>query len=156
MTLGTDPRPLYFVKMFKDGTYECNLADREELEQSTMELEYIPQPPTENEKIQYALNSEPVKCMVLPDEQKLQIAKMIAGSSGFVIPITFDPNVSRVHEDPEYFFKTPAKPVIWCWKNGSQQEAISEAESYRQKMLSSGKWDKVVTVYKEQYNVVED
>jgi len=61
----------------------------------------------------------------------------------------------RVHSDPEYFFKTPCKPVIWTWKRGTEEEAITEADSYRKKMIDSGKWDMVVAVYKQQYNVRE-
>jgi hypothetical protein len=149
-----DPRPLYFVKMFKDGSFTCQLADRQEAEQCTMELEYIPQPPTLEEKIAYALTLPVVKGMEISDDLKRQVATQIAQGSSFTIP-TFDPNASRVHADPEYFFKTPAKPCIWCWKRGTQEEAIATAEAYRQKMLSSGKWDMVVKVYKEQYNVME-
>jgi hypothetical protein len=50
---GTDPRPQYFIKMYKDGTHNCELVPkgREEIDQCTMELEYIPQPPTDEEKI---------------------------------------------------------------------------------------------------------
>jgi hypothetical protein len=152
-----DPRPLYFVKMFKDGSYTCTLADRQEDEQCTMELEYIPQPPTDEEKIQYAIQNEPV-ILNLPATFSMDIKRSMAVEiiKGYAPDmVLFDPNASRVHDDPTYFFKTPAKPVIWCWKRGTQEEAIATAEAYRQKMLGSGKWDMVVKVYKEQYNVME-
>jgi hypothetical protein len=150
-----DPRPLYFVKMFKDGSFTCQLADRQELEHSTMELEYIPPPPTDEEKIEYALTIEPLKSMMVSEDIKRAAAAQIIMNPSFKVPV-FDPNATRVHDDPEYFFKTPAKPCIWTWKRGTRDEVIAEAEAYRQKMIASGKWDMVIKVYEEQYNVVED
>jgi hypothetical protein len=92
--------------------------------------------------------------MHVSDDIKRMAAAQIIMNPSFKIP-AFDPNFSRVNDDPTYFFVTPCKPCIWCWKRGSPEEAIAEAEKYRQKMISSGKWDMVVKVYKEQYNVVE-
>jgi len=72
-----------------------------------------------------------------------------------VLPNAWNPNVTRVHDDPEYFLKSPAKPVIWTLKRGTEEEAIAEAQAYLKQMIDSGKWDMVIAVYKEQYNVVE-
>lgn len=151
-----DPRPQYFVKMFKDGSYTAIEIPKgkEELDQSTMELEYLPQLPSEEEKIEYALTLPEITTLGISDDLKRQIAQQLILKDDFSMPV-FDPNSSRVHTDPEYFFKVPCKPVIWTWKRGSQEDAVAEAEKYRQKMLSSGKWDIVVKVYKEQYNLVE-
>lgn len=152
-----DTRPQFFVKMFKDGNYDCTpvTKGREELDQNTMELEYIPEPPTEDEKIEYALTQPNVMSLMLTDEQKLGVATSIVQHPDFIMPVVFDPNGNRVHDDPEYFFKTPAKPVIWTLKRGSPDEAIAEAQGYLKQMVDSGKWDMVVAVYKAQYNVVE-
>jgi hypothetical protein len=153
---GTDPRPQYFIKMFKDGTYDCTLVEkgREEIDQCTMELEYIPQPPTDEEKIAYALTIEPLISLHVSEDIKRAAAAQIIMNPSFTVP-AFDPNASRVHNDPTYFFVTPAKPVIWCWKRGSPEEAIAEAEAYRKQMIESGEWDNNVKRYKEQYNVLE-
>lgn len=143
--------------MAKDGTVlEASgvPAGKQELDQSTMELEYIPQAPTEQEKINYALGLPEIAGLPISEELKKQVAQEYILKPDFVMSV-FDPNKSRVNQDPEYFFKTPCFPVIWTWKTGTETEAISEAEAYRQKMLRSGKWDLVVTVYKQQYNVQE-
>ena len=155
-TLGNTPTQ-FFVKMTKDGTVlEASgvPSGKQEIDQSTMELEYIPQPPTEQEKIDYAVSLPEIAGLPISDDLKLQVAQEYILKPDFEMPV-FDPNKSRVHDDPEYFFKTPCFPVIWTWKTGTQEEAVSEAEAYRQKMLRSGKWDIVVTVYKQQYNVQE-
>ena len=147
----------FFVKMTKDGTViegSSVPTGKQELDQSTMELEYIPQAPTEQEKINYALGLPEIAGLPISDDLKKQVAEQYILKPDFEMPV-FDPNKSRVHADPEYFFKTPCVPVIWTWKTGTLEEAVSEAEAYRQKMLRSGKWDLVVTVYKQQYNVQE-
>jgi hypothetical protein len=158
---GIDHRPQHFVKMFKDGTHNCELVPkgREEIDQCTMELEYIPQPPTDEEKIAYALTIEPLISLHVSEDIKRAAAAQIIMNPSFTVP-AFDPNASRVHNDPTYFFVTPAKPVIWCWKRGTQEEAIATAEAFRQerlKVMKNGKskWDMTVEVYKQQYNVVE-
>lgn len=118
----------YKVIMYKDGTYTCELDPRNEIEQNTMELEYI-----------------------VPE-----------GS-------TYDPNEIRSNPDPEYFYTTPARPVIWSWvkvnevnsdgtvtSTGDQiAQAVAKANLYRNTMISSGKWDLVVAAYKQQYNIIE-
>jgi hypothetical protein len=152
-----DPRPQHFIKMFKDGTYDCTLVPkgREELDQCTMELEYVPQPPTDEEKIKYQVEKFKRQNMLLSDETLVSMAKEVIRHPNFNMPAAFDPNASRVHDDPTYFFVTPAKPVIWCWKRGSPEEAKAEADAYRNMMIESGEWDNVVKRYKEQYNVLE-
>ena len=178
----------YFVKMFKDGSYKIKpVPDKlAEIDQSTMELEYFPPPPTEQEKVNYALGLPEVAGLQIPDDLKRQVAIELIKKPDFVMPV-FDPNASRVHPDPEYFFKTPCVPVIWTFYTGMdkmnteddvayqrriEKEAIAEAEKYRQEMLKkivvydypdpgikdrieTTKWDMVVKVYKEQYNVLE-
>ena len=170
----SDPRPQYFVKMCKDGSIlECSLIPKgkEELDQCTMELEYIPQNPTEEEKLAYALTLPEVAGLPVSGELKTQIAQEMILKPDFVMP-AFDPNFSRVHSNPNYFFETPCKPVIWCWKHGTEDEAKMESEAYRQKMLKkitvtdypdpgvsekreTCRWDMVVEVYDKQYNLVE-
>jgi hypothetical protein len=170
-----DPRPLYFVKMYKDGTFECSeVIDRGEPEQNSMELEYLPPDPTTEEKIKYALSLPKIRDLKVSDDLKLQVAQAEIEHPDFSIPKTFDPNVIRVHDDPDYFFKTPAKPVIWTWKrveflkaDGTlateaemKAQAVAEAEAFRQdrlKVMKNGKtkWDMTVEVYKQRYNVVE-
>lgn len=147
----------YFVKMTKDGTVlEASVvpSGKQEIDQSTMELEYIPQAPTTQEKINYALTLPEIAGLSISEELKKQVAQEFILKSDFEMPV-FDPNKSRVHDDPEYFFKTPCYPVVWTFKTGTQEEAIAVADAYRKKMLDSGKWDMVVAVYKQQYNVQE-
>lgn len=153
----TDPRSQYFVKMFKDGAYVCVLvpAGREDNDQNTMELEYEVPGPTEEEKIKYALTMPDINGFNGSNEIKTMMAKERIVEPDFVLPNAWNPNITRVHEDPEYFLKSPAKPVIWTLKRGTEAEAIAEAQAYLKQMVDSGKWDMVIAVYKEQYNVVE-
>jgi hypothetical protein len=161
-----DPRPQYFVKMLKDGTViSCELVarGREEADQNTMELEYLPQPLTDEEKIKFQVEVFKAQKMLLSDDMLLVMAKESIKHPDFKMPDKTDYNSlvgARVHDDPEYFFKTPAKPVIWTFKRGTPEEAKGAAETYRQSMLKplksgQSKWDMVIAVYKQQYNVVE-
>lgn len=152
-----DSRTQYFVKMFKDGLYVCDPvpAGREDIDQNTMELEYEVPEPTEEEKIKYALTMSDINGFNGSDEIKTMMAKERIVGPDFVLPNAWNPNVTRVHDDPEYFLKSPAKPVIWTLKRGTEEEAIAEAQAYLKQMIDSGKWDMVIAVYKEQYNVVE-
>ena len=123
----SDPRPQYFVKICKDGSVlECSIVPKgkEELDQCTMELEYIPQPPTDEEKLAYALTLPEVAGLPVSGELKTQIAQEMILKPDFVMP-AFDPNFSRVNGDPDYFFKTPCKPVIWCWTRGDTFKFIT-------------------------------
>lgn len=153
----TDPRSQYFVKMFKDGSYVSDPvpAGREDDDQNTMELEYKVPDPTEEEKIKYALTMPDIGGFNGSDEIKTIMAKERITSPDFVLPNAWNPNVTRAHADPEYFFKSPAKPIIWTLKRGTEAEAIAEAQAYLKQMVDSGKWDMVIAVYKEQYNIVE-
>lgn len=157
-----DSRTQYFVKMFKDGSYVCDPvpAGREDHDQNTIELEYEVPEPTDEEKIKYALTMPDINGFNGSNKIKTMMAKERIAEPEFVLPNAWNPNVTRVHDDPEYFLKSPAKPVIWSLKRGTEEEAIAEAEAYRQSMLEplkSGvsKWDMVIAVYKEQYNVSE-
>jgi len=151
-----DPRPQFFVKMFKDGTYDCKSMDgRGELDQNTMELEYPVSESSEEEKIKYALTMPDINGFNGSNEIKTMMAKERIVAPDFVLPNAWNPNVTRVHDDPEYFLKSPAKPVIWTLKRGTEEEAIAEAQAYLKQMIDSGKWDMVIAVYKKQYNVVE-
>ena len=172
-----DLRPEYFVKMFKDGSYDVTLLPftRAEAEHNTMELEYLIPEPTEEEKLQFALQDERIKTLPLADDQKREVAKQMIKAPDFEMLVTFDPNKTRAHDDPDYFFKTPCKPVIWSWvrvgkldENGNlvpgsipasideqKAQAVAVANAYRESMITSGKWDMVVNVYKQQYNVIE-
>ena len=152
-----DPRPQFFVKMYKDGTYDCKSMDgRGELDQNTMELEYPVPESSDEEKIKYALMMPDINGFNGSNEMKIMMAKERITKSDFVLPNGWNPNITRVHEDPEYFFKTLAKPVIWTLRRGTEAEAIAEAQAYFKHMVDSGKWDTAIAVYKEQYNVVED
>ena len=157
-----DPRQQYFVKMFKDGTYKCEQVSlsMKDFDQNTLELEYPIPEPTEEEKIKFALTIPEINILTVSDDVKRQVAKEYISKSDFVLPNPYNPNITRVHDDPEYFFQTPARPIIWTLKKGTENEAIAEAEAYRQLMLKPlktgiSKWDMVIAVYKEQYNVQE-
>lgn len=147
----------YFVKMSKDGTVlSCEVSTFGDIDQNTMELDYPVPEPMDEEKIKYALTMPDINGFNGSNEIKKAMAEERMAKPDFVIPNTWNPNITRVHEDPEYFFKTPARPVIWTLKRGTEEEAIAEAKAYLKTMIDSGKWDMVIAVYKEQYNVVED
>lgn len=153
-----DSRTQYFVRMFKDGNYVCDPVPvgREDYDQNTMELDYEVTEPTDEDKIKYALTMPDINGFDGSNKIKNLMAKERVGKSDFSIPNAWNPNVTRVHEDPEYFFKTPARPIIWTLKRGTEEEAIAEAQTYLKNTVDSGKWDLAIAVYKEQYNVVED